>query len=78
MLGNATDNVVVGVGGAIFVIIGAAVVRWRNRIARYLQTNALFHTREKVAGFLRFWGYSAMTIGTIAFGSMIVWLYTRA
>jgi hypothetical protein len=72
MLGNATDNVVVGIGGAIFVIIGAAVVRWRNHIAPYLRANSLFNTREKLAGFLRFWGYGAMTIGTIAFVSMIV------
>jgi hypothetical protein len=78
MIANATDNVVVGVGGGIFVMIGAAVVRWRNRIAPRMQTNFLFDTRERVASFLRFWGYGAMTMGAIGFGSMIVWVFRRA
>jgi len=77
MLANATDNIVVGIGGAVFVIIGAAIVRWRIRIAPYLQTNWLFDTPAKVADFLRFWGYCAIIMGTIAFVSVCVLIGRR-
>ena len=78
MIANLGDDVVVCVGSAFFVVIGTIVVRSRHGLAPHFKSSRLFESVEERAGFLRFWGYAAVCIGSFGLAVAAIGLLRQA